>query len=158
MMARARAKAEAEAKAKMAADPRLAKAKADAEAKAEAAKAKAQAKAAEMDAKHGLSDKATAAEAAAMEKAAAAKKAADIKAHGKVAELFYEYDADASGYLDGATDHPAYTFRVVPVPAAERAFGMRAHRGRGDRVLRYAGAEVHPRRGLPGAGRDGDGR
>ena len=27
-------------------------------------------------------------------------KAAMIKAHGKVAELFYEYDADDSGWLD----------------------------------------------------------
>ena len=108
MMARAKAKAEAEAKARAAADPRLAKAKADAEAKAAEAKAKAEAKAAELDAKHGISSKAEA-------KAAEAKKAADIKMHGKVAELFYEFDADASGYLDG---EPASTTWWTPAAGA----------------------------------------
>lgn len=112
-MARAKAKAEAEAKKKAASDPRLAAAKEQAEAKAAQAQAAASAKAAELDAKHGLSDKAAAGQAAGEKKAAEAKKFADIKAHGKVAELFYEYDADMSGFLDGA-----FAFWCLPLRRA----------------------------------------
>ena len=165
MMARAKAKAEAEAKKKMDSDPRLAEAKAKAEAKAEEAKAKAEAKAAELDEKHGLSAKADAAKSGAEAKAAEAKKAADIKLHGKVAQLFYDFDEDASGYLDGEPNAPrARTFprfaraRAERPPPQLRRRAARVHRGRGDRILRLAGAEVHTRGGLPSPGRDGDGR
>jgi len=50
------------------------------------------------------------------QKAAEAKKFADIEAHGKVAELFYEYDADMSGFLDGA-----FAFCVLLRSAVVRA-------------------------------------
>ena len=58
------------------------------------------AKASELDEKHGVSAAAGAKAEQAKAKAGEMKKAAKIKAHGKVAELFYEYDADDSGWLD----------------------------------------------------------
>ena len=58
------------------------------------------AKASELDEKHGVSAAAGAKAEQAKAKAGEMKKAAKIKAHGKVAELFYEFDADDSGWLD----------------------------------------------------------
>ena len=50
--------------------------------------------------RHGVSAAAEAKAEQAKAKASEVEKAAMIKAHGKVAELFYEYDADDSGWLD----------------------------------------------------------
>eukprot|EP01050_Picozoa_sp_SAG11_P016903 SAG11_NODE_2365_length_3457_cov_1.677189_3_plen_176_part_00 len=54
--------------------------------------AAAQAKAAEVDQRHGIRDKANGAKSRAQSEAAKAKKAANIKLHGTVAEQFYEVD------------------------------------------------------------------
>ena len=100
MMARAKAKAAAAAEEKMRNDPALRAKMEEAEKKAEEMKAKAVAKAKALDEKHGVSAAAEAKAEQAKAKASEMEKAAMIKAHGKVAELFYEYDADDSGWLD----------------------------------------------------------